>query len=435
MRGRSVFRGAWPRSTRRLLDRLELLERLAAGVAVAQRRERLRSVTLAAYPPIVRRALVAVLAAVVVGCGGADSGTPNRGDSGTATSFDRDLGARLQRTLDEQRERYAIPGASAAVIVTGKGLWAGASGKVSRGGAPVTADTLFNAGSVTKTFVAALVLDLADEGVLRLDDAVARWLPAYPRAGRMTVRQLLNHTSGLADFVDNPAFWEAARQRSPKVETVEGVLGFTPAPLFEPGDGWAYSNAGYLLLGRVVERATRSTVGRELNRRLLEPLGLHDVLYAPEQAIPARFAHGYVDVDEDGASEDVLPLAGVRAGRPTSAFGWADGGVVATARDLARWGHALYGGKVLVPAQFEQDASLRRARRRRLRPRRRADEDVRSRRLGPHRQQHRVPRRAPSLPGCGCHGRRTLERQPAPRRPLQPGARRRGVRGELAAGS
>ena len=301
-----------------------------------------------------RRALVAVLAAIVVGCGGADSGTPNRGDSGTATSFDRDLGARLQRTLDEQRERYAIPGASAAVIVTGKGLWAGASGKVSRGGAPVTADTLFNAGSVTKTFVAALVLDLADEGVLRLDDAVARWLPAYPRAGRMTVRQLLNHTSGLADFVDNPAFWEAARQRSPKVETVEGVLGFTPAPLFEPGDGWAYSNAGYLLLGRVVERATRSTVGRELNRRLLEPLGLDDVLYAPEQAIPARFAHGYVDVDEDGASEDVLPLAGVRAGRPTSAFGWADGGVVATARDLARWGHALYGGKVLVPAQFEQ---------------------------------------------------------------------------------
>jgi D-alanyl-D-alanine carboxypeptidase len=301
-----------------------------------------------------RRALVAVLAAVVAGCGGSDSGTPTGGRSGTATGFDRDLGTRLQRTLDEDRRTYGIPGASAAVIVSGKGLWAGASGRVSRGGAPVTADTAFNVGSVTKTFVAALVLELADEGVLRLDDPLARWLPAYPRAERMTVRQLLNHTSGLADFVRNPAFREAALRRSPKLATVEGVLSFTPAPIFEPGDRFAYSNAGYLLLGRVVERATSSTVGRELMRRLLDPLGLRSVVYAPEQALPARFSHGYVDVDGDGTSEDVLPLAGIRPGRPTSWFGWADGGVVATARDLARWGHALYGGKVLAAAQLEQ---------------------------------------------------------------------------------
>lgn len=283
-----------------------------------------------------RRAIVALVAVLLAGCGGGGGATP------TATA-EPDLAARLQRTLDEGRRTYGPPAASAAVFVNGEEVWAGTSGHVSRAGEAVTARTLFNVGSVTKPFVAALVLGLAEQGVLRLDDPLARWLPDYPRARRITLRQLLNHTSGLADFVDNPDFRAAALRNAPELRTVEGVLSFTPPPLFEPGAGWSYSNAGYLLLGRVLERATGSTVGAELGRRL----AAGDVLYLPERPVPARLAHAYLDVDGDGESEDVFPLARIRTGRPATVFGWTDGGIAATPRALARFGDALFRGRVL----------------------------------------------------------------------------------------
>ena len=298
-------------------------------------------------------AFASLLAAA--GCGGGES---------SADRFDSQLALTLQQTLDDRRETYGVPGVSAAVVVPGEGLWAGASGRESRDGRPVVPATFFNVGSITKTFVAALLVDLAADGVVRLDDPLARWLPGYPNARRITLRELLNHTSGLSDFTVNPAFWAALRSADASTDqrllTVEGRLSLTPPPLGAPGKSWAYSNSGYLVLGRVIERATGSTVSEQLQRRLLNRLRLRNVVYPAEQPLRGPLAHGHVDIDEDGSADDVISRFGIRAGQKTRAFGWTDGGITATARALARWGHALYGGDVLAPRWQREMLTFRR---------------------------------------------------------------------------
>ena len=265
------------------------------------------------------------------------------------------LAERLQEALDYGRKTYGVPGVSAAVFVPGEGLWAGASGRESLlNGRQVSPATFFNVGSVTKTFVAALVLDLAADGVLRLDDPLASWLPRYPNARRITLRQLLNHTSGLSDYTRNPAFWAAVRSgatTNPRFKSVEGVLSFTPQPAGRAGEvlgvlelrlpvAWPRDRTRHQL---------RPSPGEQLHRRLLAQLRVRDLVYPAEEPIRQPLAHGYVDVDEDGGPDDVVSLLGIRAGRRTDAFGWTDGGVVATARALAHWGQAVYGGGVLPP--------------------------------------------------------------------------------------
>jgi CubicO group peptidase (beta-lactamase class C family) len=122
----------------------------------------------------------------------------------------------IPRPLDRVRREQEIPGAAAAVVIPGGGAWVGASGLAdARTREPVRAETLFQAGSITKTFVAALVLKLAEDGVLALDDRLSRWVPAFPDSRRITLRQLLNHTAGTGDFVTDGRFL-ARRGTSPR---------------------------------------------------------------------------------------------------------------------------------------------------------------------------------------------------------------------------
>jgi D-alanyl-D-alanine carboxypeptidase len=151
--------------------------------------------------------------AVAVGCGGSSSQhqpadrrdhSPARGQAG---GFDPVLSSRLQETLDRVRTDQGIPGASAAVLIPGEGIWTGNSGEAdTRTHRPVTDRTLFAAGSITKTFVAALMLKLAERDVLDLDDHLSRWVPEFPNSRSISLRQLLNHTSGTSNFTDEPAF-------------------------------------------------------------------------------------------------------------------------------------------------------------------------------------------------------------------------------------
>jgi D-alanyl-D-alanine carboxypeptidase len=158
----------------------------------------------------------------------------------------------------------------------------------------VRADTLFQAGSITKTFVASLVLKLAEDGVLGLDDRLSRLVPAFPDSRRITLRQLLNHTAGTADFLTDGRFLAAQRRRGlAAVWTPQQLLRYVPEPLAKPGERWHYSNANYLLLGLAVERATRSSLGRELRRRLLPRTTFDRIVFQGEERPRGAIAVGY----------------------------------------------------------------------------------------------------------------------------------------------
>jgi D-alanyl-D-alanine carboxypeptidase len=277
---------------------------------------------------------------------------PLHPDTFTSPVSDR-VAAELQQALDKARSTYAIPGVEAAVLWPDGRLWTGASGQADVSAhRKVTVDTRFSIGSITKTFTAALILQLADEGALSLDDHVDRWLPAYPGGAELTVRQLLDHTSGLYDFFSNWNLDHALQADKQRFWTPQDVLPYVLPPVFVPGAGWAYSNTNYLLLGLIAEAATGTPYDHLLRDRLLGPLGLSTAGLQGYDAPGDAIAHGYdfaslaktaVPIDwSDGTA--MMPFTAV------ATAAWSAGGVSATAADLARWGRALYGGSVLSPA-------------------------------------------------------------------------------------
>jgi D-alanyl-D-alanine carboxypeptidase len=219
-------------------------------------------------------------------------------------------------------------------------------------GSPMRADATFRAGSITKTFVATVVLQLVDEGRLALDRPVATWLPGLlADGGRITVRQLLNHTSGLFDYANDPVLIAGIVQDRvwDPLELV-AIAESHPAS-FAPGSAWAYSNSGYIVAGLLVERVTRHPLASELRRRIFEPLDLgHTSLPTATGAMPGAFAHGYVATSflptPDGVPFDISGF------NPSHA--WASGALVSSAADLSRFYRALFGGELLSPRLLRQ---------------------------------------------------------------------------------
>ena len=155
----------------------------------------------------------------------------------------------------------------------------------------------FRIASVTKPFVATVILQLAGAGKLRLGDAVERWVPGLVPNGRaITIRQLLSHTSGLFPYDEDTA-WIRARLADPGRAWAARRLvriAVSHPPQFDPGTSWSYSNTNYVLLGLIVEAATGRPLAAELRARIFAPLGLRSTSYPVGTAIDGRFAHGYV---------------------------------------------------------------------------------------------------------------------------------------------
>jgi D-alanyl-D-alanine carboxypeptidase len=270
------------------------------------------------------------------------------GSGGAATSAELPYARGLQSVLDLAVRVTGGTGASAAVIVPEQGVWSGASG-ISEPNAPITPDMLFDVASIGKNCVAALVLQLAEEGELGLDDPLHKWLPEYEHIdSAITIRQLLNHTSGVHDFVEHPqspyrtpfAVIDFGAASSPE-EVVSTLVG---EPYFPPGDGFRYSSTNYVLLRMIVEQVTGSKVSTAIRDRLLDPLGLdHTIVLDSHAFIPKgyRVAHDWWDADGDGLLDDVSsrPRTWIATRSPALIY--------TTAGDLARWSQALYRGEVL----------------------------------------------------------------------------------------
>ncbi|MFI8084554.1 serine hydrolase domain-containing protein [Kitasatospora sp. NPDC086009] len=261
--------------------------------------------------------------------------------------------------LDRAIRAVVSEGGSSAVQAEvredGRRVWRGAAGVADlRSGAPVPEDARFRIGSVTKTFAATVVLQLVAEGRIALDAPVERYLPGVvPNGGAITVRRLLNHTSGLYNFTDDARFsteGEAAdrwlrvgRWTTYRPQDVVDLANAHP-PYSEPGP-WHYSNTNYVLLGMIVQRTTGHSWADEVERRIIRPLGLYGTsMPGSSPFVPGPHAHGYLP-RADGPVDITL--------QNPSAFGPAGAGISTTA-DLTRFNAALLGGRLLGPAELAE---------------------------------------------------------------------------------
>ncbi|MFK4085551.1 serine hydrolase domain-containing protein [Kribbella sp. NPDC020789] len=307
---------------------------------------------------ISRRTTLGTAAAGILSVTAAGSGLL-RSAHADQPSFDP---AAVQEILDE----IAASAASAvlAEVRDGGRVWRGSSGVSELGTTkPVATAGRFRAGSITKSFVATVVLQLAGEHRLGLDDTLDHWLPGVVAEGnRITVRQLLQHTSGIVNYTNTRAFRDlygtadqvlALRDRT---WTPQELLNFTAGQplLFEPGTSWMYSNTNYILLALVIQKVTGNEYAKEAVRRLLHPLQLHGTTFPGRRSlITGPHAHGYLPRPVDGQLEP----ADITRFNPTVTG--ASGELISTAADLNRFYRALLTGALLRPDQQRELLQIR----------------------------------------------------------------------------
>jgi CubicO group peptidase (beta-lactamase class C family) len=240
----------------------------------------------------------------------------------------------VARYVEAEMARQRIPGLSIAVLRGDSVLLARGFGYANvEHRVAATDSTVYQSGSIGKQFTAAAMVMLADEGKLRLDDSVTRYLPEGARAwSGITLRHLLTHTSGIPDYVDSTLDYRRAYSEEELVRLAAAL------PLeFRPGERWSYSNTGYVLLGTVIRRVTGAFYGNFLQRRIFRPAGMRATRVISESDIVPHRAAGYRLVNDRLQNQEwVSPELNTTA----------DGSLYLTVRDLAAWAVALNHGRV-----------------------------------------------------------------------------------------
>lgn len=279
---------------------------------------------------------------------------------------------RFQEVVDDYLKTRAKPehitGVAAFVSLGAQGpnieLYAGETSE--RKGIPVSGDTLFQIGSNTKGFTAALILALEAEGKLNIAQTVGDWLPQYPAWNDVTIKRLLDMTSGIPTYSESPEFSRLWAENPDRHYTPAELIAFAyPSATVKlpPNEGYFYSNTNYILAGMIAEKAGGKPYKELLEEKLFAPAKLRDTFYEPQSYPPqitARMASGYFDNPECGLYEPhckesaLAPLIGRDMRAADVSWAGAAGGIVSTPRDLARWIRALFAGEVLPPRQLKE---------------------------------------------------------------------------------
>ena len=271
---------------------------------------------------------------------------------------DAQLFRRLESRLAEMQASSGAPGATAGVVLPDGTVFALAAG---------TADTTLDVamtpssrllqGSVGKTYVAAVAMQLVHEGLLDLDANVSHylgdepWYTRLPNHADITVRQLMNHTSGIIRYEFNEQFLVDLLADPNRVWRPEEQLAYlfdTEAP-FPAGEGWDYSDTNYIILGMIIERLTGRAYYEEMQRRVLDPLALENTVPSNSRRIPG-LVQGYAGVGNPLGVPDQVIIDGEFVINPQ--FEWTGGGIASTSEDLARWAMALYEGRAFDPSML-----------------------------------------------------------------------------------
>jgi D-alanyl-D-alanine carboxypeptidase len=299
-------------------------------------------------------AACALLAAGLLPAGAASAaaGAPPSHGAGLQAALRHDLSQYL--TAEGQAEhisavslRVTFPGREPSIdLAAGTARYGG--------GAPLSTSALWQIGSNTKAFTAVILLQLEAEGKLSINDPIGKWLPQYPAWRKVTVRQLLDMTSRIPDYAVQPAFAAAIAAapgaRFSAAQLVSYVSRLPPGPA-----GFSYSDTNYILAQMIIERVTHDSYADQLSRRIIIPLGLRSMCYAPytcPAADAARMPAGYFELSAAPS------LLGQRM--PPLALTWAQGAgaIVSSLRDMTAWDRDLYQGRELPPRQQRQLESL-----------------------------------------------------------------------------
>lgn len=261
-----------------------------------------------------------------------------------AAQSDASLTERLDSIAGVSVERGVAVGLAAAVVRKTDTLLMRAYGKADvEWDVPMPLDAMFEIGSATKQFTAVAVLQLRDQGKLSLDDEITRWLPDFDTRGhRVTLRHLLAHTAGIADFTEAPEFPSLSTNLRLPRDSAYALQQRYP-PQFAPGEMQIYNNAGFWLLGLVIERASGMTYEDYIEQRIFAPVGMSRSMYCNSMENVPRRAHGYF-VSRDRAIR--------RAWTVVHTWPFAAGSLCSTVGDMVTWLQALHGGTVLSPASY-----------------------------------------------------------------------------------
>lgn len=266
-----------------------------------------------------------------------------------ATAQTKSLDSQLQPVLAQwMKDHPGLPGAIVGVWVRDYKPWKATFGMGElKTKTPMQLDDHVRIGSNTKTFTGTVILQLADEKKLGLDDKVAKYIPAINtlsngKGGEITIRQLGNHTSGIFDYSKADSFQESYGNNTSEYWSPKQLLAIAlrNKPYFDPGQGWEYSNSNTLLLGLIIEKITGNSVAAEIQTRILKPLGMTQTSFPTTSAMPKPYAHGYFYSDpSDTNPPDVSNW--------NPSWAWAAGQMISTLEDLHSYAKPLATGQLL----------------------------------------------------------------------------------------
>lgn len=257
---------------------------------------------------------------------------------------------RLQDTLNVLYNQYNFKGLSVAVSYKNLGVWKAAVG-VSAAQTALSPDHLIGIGSNTKTFISTLLLKLSEHNQIDLNDTIGAWVSGYPNInGAVTIKQLLNHTSGIADYLDNSIIMDSLIFNPDKFWQREELLHLTPVPYFNPGASIEYSNTNYLIAGYIAEQVAGRPIQELLRDSIYAPAGLHHSYFPPFESVADEYASFWTDLDGDNKLDDgmnwnqpgsILPVNINTIARDA-------GAIVATAQDVVLFWRALLEGNIIA---------------------------------------------------------------------------------------
>ncbi|AIQ68028.1 serine hydrolase domain-containing protein [Paenibacillus graminis] len=259
----------------------------------------------------------------------------------------------VKHVMDEVITNKRVPSVIAGGLQDGE-RWSYATGTASyEVPRSVEPDFSFRIGSITKTFTASVILQLAEEKQLSLDDSVEKWLPGIIKGNgydgnNIKIRQLLNHTSGLASYTD-PDMRDIILPHNPfRYYSVDDLIGLALAkpPVYAPGQGWNYSNVNTILAGKIIQKVTGDTYAEQIRKRFIKPLGLTETFVMENSShIPGKHATGY-NMDRSGHLYDLTEM--------NQSWANAAGDMVSNVKDLTTFFSALLGGKLLNQEMMDQ---------------------------------------------------------------------------------
>lgn len=264
------------------------------------------------------------------------------------TPVDASLAALLQQKLDSCVNAFSVPGISATILFPGNRVWQSASGLSHiYNQTPMDTSRLFSQASVTKMFTSAMILQLVDEGELSLDDPIGQYLPALPHVnGAIKIRRLLNHRSGIHDFIAGNNATAQSWFSAPLAiwDPEDAITAFIQAPIFSENAAFSYSNTNYVLLGMIIENVTGTTFAEALHNRFLEPYGLTRTFFPPQDVVPGPLATGWTSFTTPNVfNTDAAPIY-----CPSSlSMIFTAGAMFSLPADVARFTRLLYSGEIL----------------------------------------------------------------------------------------